>query len=429
MQLPGGAYLLPFGEVVASGIGVLRGNGNGPGRLVTHVDRVRAADLLLHIGGCLCCGAVLQQGLSEVQPIVLVGGRNHPLGEADHRLHTLFPQGSLQTLGCHSQAEAQPDHAVGRAALHVIGDAGSVHTVVFLVKILGCACVERMIIGAVGSCDALPILRGEARVCGQADIRGIGLGGVILTDLIVRSAVGVDQHDPAGLQELCKRVHAAVFRRADVQRSAGAPGQRLTLGNGFVHAEIIGAGIGDHHAHVTRVGDVGFRLSIRRSVRRSGCVRRFAAALQADLRPEGRGIAVHSAVGGFPKEEIPVADQAAVHVIRSGLHRPNHPVHASGVGRLPRSKALQVGFRTGLPLDPFDRRPGIRPLIRRSPERIDRGEETDRKQSRKQNRNGSFHGDTSLHPIICKKRISPSGTSAVSVRPVLPSVTSLFVPW
>ena len=110
-----------------------------------------------------------------------------------------------------------------------------------------------------------------------------------------------------------------------------------------------------------------------------------------NFRPQGGRIAVHAAVGSFPKEEIPVADQAAGHIVRSGLHRPDHLRHAAGVGCLPGFQALHAGICAGLFFNLFDRLPAARPLGGGFPEGIDGGQQTSRQQPRKQDRNPSFH--------------------------------------
>ena len=105
----------------------------------------------------------------------------------------------------------------------MVGNAGAVHAVVLLSR--NVAGVEGVVVVSVRARDPLPVGGGKALVGGDADVGGIGVGGVVAAQLIVGHAVGVDEDEAVFRDGLGQGVHRDVLLQINVERSGGVPGR------------------------------------------------------------------------------------------------------------------------------------------------------------------------------------------------------------
>ena len=266
--------------------------------------------------------------------------------------------------------------------------------------------VEGVAVVSVGAGDALLVRRCKAFIGRDADVRAIGVGGIVAAQLVVGNPVGVDENEAVFRNCLCQRVHGDVLLQIDLEISGGALCCRGAVRDAELGIEIPGLRVWEDHRYVPVFGcyeiGIGSRYGNRILSGRKSCslLRQFHARAaevidavrgrQAEPGPKGGRIAVCSAVRGLPKEEIPVPVQTVGHIVRRSAYRPDHFIHGVFIGSGPRTDGLDVDVRRGVSFDCLNRGPGTLPH-RAGPGRRTGRCQADPEQDRKSQRNQTLH--------------------------------------
>ena len=244
-------------HVPVAEIGILRGGDDGESNMVGNRLAVGiaavggipvAVGLGLHVGAGFRHGVVLAHVGPEEAFELVVAGEGDGLGVAVHDLSAAVVEGGFQTVGSHTEADSHPDQAVGGGAVHVVGDGGAVHSPVAAAK------AEGMIVGAKFALGGGLVRRGNAGAGGQAEVGGVGLGGVVIPSVIVGGSVGVEDHDAAGIQGNAQVVDVGVALLVGGAHAAGGLGDGVAAGLILGGKAAVDADVGLEGGHVDGSG-------------------------------------------------------------------------------------------------------------------------------------------------------------------------------
>ena len=287
-----------------------------------------AVGLGLHVGAGFRHGVVLAHVGPEEAFELVVAGEGDGLGVAVHDLSAAVVEGGFQTVGSHAETDGHPDQAVGGGAVHVVGDGGAVHGPVAAAK------AEGMIVGAKLALGGGLVRIGDAGAGGQAEIGGVGLGGVVIPSVVVGGAVGVEDHDAAAVQRNAQVVDVGVALLVGGANAAGGLGDGVAAGLILGGKAAVDADVGLEGSYV----DGGGRAALDAVVHNLRRAADDSAGDGADLplgTVAGR-VTVGIALGVHPEEEVAVAFQRTGNIVGRSLDGLDHLVY-----RVP------VGFRQG----------------------------------------------------------------------------------
>ena len=296
------------------------------------VARVPAAVLLFHLSGGLGHGLSGKHAAPEGLLVFIVATKGDRFRVAADGLHALCAQRCAKTLRGHTEADGHPKHAVRRVLGHMVGDDGAVNAP-------GAVAIIGMVVGlAVTGGDARLVGGGQAGAGRQREVGGIRLGNAVINVyrprirvigifgiciaqhlVIVRHAMGVEDHDRAVFHGLGHAANGRLGAGIDGAGAAGGLGNVLALvlillGKGVVRAVPRADDVDVLAGGRAAAGGVGRGLDFtdRRGVNAGRAV--FHA------RAEGRRIALRLAVGILPEEHsvCPVIGTGALGVILRG---------------------------------------------------------------------------------------------------------------
>ena len=305
VQRPGRLHGLDPVHVAVAGIDVLIGDENrigggiGIGVLVAH--------FLLHVGGGGLDVLARLHLVPEILLIPIVAGEGDGLGIAVDHLRASVAQGRFQAVGGHAQADGHPNVAVGGLRIHMVGNAGAVHIGI-------AAALHAVVVGAVGAGLGGGVLAGDADAGGQAQIGAVGPRGIIVVAVVVRGAVGVEDHHAAGLDGVGNIVDGGVAGDIGGVDAAGGLGKAHALVGILGGKAAVDAVVGLEHRDVHAAGPAaaigeGGDHRIGQSLGISAGDR-----ILRKLRLHPGIVAAGDAHGGLPHQEVPVALERARHV-------------------------------------------------------------------------------------------------------------------
>ena len=237
-QAPDGADLLHGIDLSVAGIGILRRDDDGEGRVLPHGFLQRCGSLGgiaaqnggravpvavagLHGADRLRDRAALQQLVEKFRFKAVIADKGNGLAvavdHADARVH----KWALEAVRGHAEADRHPDKAAVCGLFHMVGNDRTVDLIVAH-AVDATSAVDGVAVGIVLGRQALAAL--------QAEVGRRRFGGVVLIVAgIIRGAVAVKQDNAAGLDRIGNGVDRRGLRLIIVERALGLRGDALAL--------------------------------------------------------------------------------------------------------------------------------------------------------------------------------------------------------
>ena len=345
-QMPLGVGRLDAVNVAVAQVGILVGNDDREGDLVGPgagfgVGAVGGVPLAAQIGlGLLDGGAglhiVLNIGHDGLDALQLTR-EGHGLRVAVDRVHVLGAEAGEHLVGSHAQADAHIEHGVRGVTGHVVGNGGAVDE-------CGAAADNRVGVGAVGAGLGGGIGAGQTGGGVDAEVRGVGAGGVVLVGAgVVSGAVGVENDQTALLHRAGNRVDVDV--RHGVTDALTAGGAVEVLPGGLIIGRVVqeggigiaGAGfpVGLDQADVDRSGSAaalrGLQHSRGISLDSGNFLRRRSILGVVQLGLHARVVAAGDALDRLPVEVIAVLLQGTLGIGRGAFDGANDLRDQAGI--------------------------------------------------------------------------------------------------